>query len=220
MKVRDGSFRATLTLKTAKVADSYTKESQLTLFKLLFGKSQKYISERVFMSRGHLTPNADFVFSTHRAATFFLVNAIPQFQSINAGNWLSVEDKTRKLAIQEQTILDIYTGVYGQLFLKKRRSDEKEPISLIEGNKVEVPEYVFKIVHNPNTLAAIVFITSNNPFLRKNELNPFCADVCKKAKMDFNEAPSKGLTFCCEYSTFNAVVRFDSLEVTSLLTFT
>lgn len=58
-----------------------------------------FLSKKTFfLSRGHLAPDADFLFSAHQFLTYFYVNVAPQWQSINAGNWLKVEENTRKIA--------------------------------------------------------------------------------------------------------------------------
>lgn len=201
----ESTFRTIFTPPSAKVAKSYTKKSQLARFKRIIGDKQHYIDARNFVARGHAAPDRDFIFSTHRAASFCHVNVIPQFQSINNGNLKDVEGKTRILAILAQTILEIYTGTYGTLFLTNDRGG-KVPITLSDTDQIVVPKYVFKIVFHRSIHAAIVFITSNNPFMKLTEFKPFCKDVCKEAKMSFSQDPRKGLTFCCEYLEFAKVV--------------
>lgn len=74
---------------------------QKRLHKILKSKSlaKKYVKHDKdhFMSRGHLTPKADFVFGCEQAATFHYINAAPQWQIFNGGNWASVEENVRSL---------------------------------------------------------------------------------------------------------------------------
>jgi endonuclease G len=51
--------------------------------------------------RGHMAPNADFNDTTENAImTFFIANVWPQTHSVNAGECLSAEKETRRLAIK------------------------------------------------------------------------------------------------------------------------
>lgn len=51
-----------------------------------------------YLSRGHLAPDADMLFSSWKVPTYFFINVAPQWQKINAGNWLKVENEVRKAA--------------------------------------------------------------------------------------------------------------------------
>lgn len=201
----------------AKAVESYHIQSQITHFNKELGRPQRYFTKTSYLARGHLTADADFVFSSGQYATFFLVNTVPTFQSINNGNWKSVELKTRKLADQEQTNLEIYTGGLGQLALLGDTGDDV-PLYLGANNKIEVPEYIFKIVYNPKRKAAIVFVTSNNAFMERNKFQPFCSDVCVEANLGFKQSAKQGFTFCCSYEQFNKFATIRALNVDQLLT--
>lgn len=62
------------------------------------GGADKYISTSSFLSRGHLAPDADFIYNAGQLATYYHVNVAPQWQVFNAGNWLAVETAVRDLA--------------------------------------------------------------------------------------------------------------------------
>lgn len=70
------------------------------LNKLLGGNLGNFVYNENLCARGHLSPDADQYFMQGQLATYFYVNAVPQFQSINGGNWVTVENNVRKLAIQ------------------------------------------------------------------------------------------------------------------------
>lgn len=195
----------------------YRKQEQITHFKKILGRSQHYFTNSSFLSRGHLTPDADFVFTSAQFGTYFYVNVCPQFQSINGGNWNRVENAARQLAAQEQTNLDIYTGTYGQLSLVSSNGD-LVPLYLSETDQIEVPEYLWKIVYNPRTNAAIVFITSNNPFIRRSDIHQLCPDVCQQSGVDFQQSARRGFTYCCTYDSFARQVSTPTLHATHLLT--
>ena len=76
----------------------------------------------LYLARGHLAPNADFIFDSWRDATFHYVNAAPQWQSFNGGpgpsstsparNWATLEDNCRLLAVERGLDLMVYTGIF------------------------------------------------------------------------------------------------------------
>lgn len=195
---------------------NYRKQSQLDHFKALLGSHQHYFTNSSFLSRGHLTPDADFVFSSAQFGTYFYANVCPQFQSINGGNWNRVENIARQLAAQEQASLDIYTGTHGQLTLASSNGD-LVPLYLSETDQIEVPEYLWKIVHNPETHAAIVLITMNNPFARRSDVRVLCTDVCQQSGITFTQNARRGFTYCCTYEDFSRQLSPHSLRVSRLL---
>lgn len=212
-------FKATGIPKLAMIEQNFRKQSQISHFRQLLGQNQPYFTNGTFLSRGHLAPDADFIFSSGQFATYFYANVCPQFQSINAGNWLSIESTTRRLAEQAATNINIYTGTYGQLALSSADGD-LVPLYMSTTKQIEVPKYTWKIVHNPRTQAAIVFITLNNPFSSRRENEPLCPDVCEMAGVNyknFNTA-KKGFTICCTYEAFSQIVSTIDLKARNILT--
>lgn len=195
------SFKIDGIPKRAKAEVNYRKQAQIEHFKSVLGRNQNYFTNSSFLSRGHLTPDADFVFTSAQFATYFYANVCPQFQTINGGNWARVENIARQLANQEQTDLDIYTGTHGQLALPSSSGD-LVPLYLSETDQIEVPEYLWKIVHNPRTNAAIVFITYNSPFARRSDVRELCPDVCQQSGITFTQNARRGFTYCCSYTDF------------------
>lgn len=210
------SFKIDGIPKRAKAEVSYRKSAQIEHFRSVLGRSQHYFTNSSFLSRGHLTPDADFVFTSAQFATYFYANVCPQFQSINGGNWNRVENLARQLAQQEQTNLDIYTGTHGQLALPSSSGD-LIPLYLSESDQIEVPEYLWKIVHNPRTNAAIVFITMNNPFARRSDVRELCPDVCQQSGIDFPPNARRGFTYCCSFEDFARRVSVRTLRANRLL---
>lgn len=136
------------------------------------------------------------------------MNAIPQFQSINAGNWLRIESLTRRMAEHFNNDLIVYTGVYNQLKLKNSYGQET-PMYLGEANKIMVPQWIWKVLKNEGANSAIVFVTLNNPFADANEINEFCTNVCERAFLSSKHFQNsrKGYTFCCELADFKLTVK-------------
>ena len=50
-----------------------------------------------YLAKGHLSPDAGFVYNAMQDATYYFVNVAPQFQSFNNGNWKSLESAARDL---------------------------------------------------------------------------------------------------------------------------
>lgn len=182
---------------------AYKRNNQINVFKELFGATQRYINDTSYLSRGHLAADADFVFSSGQFATYFYVNVAPQFQIVNGGNWLRVEKIARNLAMNYETDLTIYSGTLGQLRLPNAAGEQKD-VFLAAGNKIIVPNYFYKIIIDEQAKSGIVFVTSNNPFIARNAIHPFCEDVCVRSGLDMKQFsdPRRGYTFCCEYDDF------------------
>lgn len=173
------------------------------------GSTQKYFNATSFLARGHLTPDADFVFPSAQFSTYFLMNVCPQFQSINAGNWLKVESLTRRIAEHFNNDLTIYTGVYKQLKLKNINVGNNVPLYLGNRDKIPVPEWIWKVLKNEAANSAIVFITLNNPFALANEIQEFCTNVCDRTFLNLKHFQNarKGYTYCCELNEFKSIVK-------------
>lgn len=76
----------------------YTQATQLeTINAELGGNAGKYFdsSKNIYLARGHMGAKADFMYGTQQRATFLFINAAPQWQVFNAGNWARVEDGVR-----------------------------------------------------------------------------------------------------------------------------
>ena len=48
-----------------------------------------------YFAKGHLCPDAGFVYNVMQDATYYFLNVAPQFQSFNNGNWKSLEYAVR-----------------------------------------------------------------------------------------------------------------------------
>ena len=72
----------------------------------------------LYLARGHLAPNADFMNYAWQDSTFTFIDLAPQWQSFNAGNWLDVENGIRYLAEYFYGTLEVWTGTLGLLQLE------------------------------------------------------------------------------------------------------
>lgn len=109
-------------------------------------------------SRGHMAPAGDFKWSDEAMwETFFYVNCCPQDQSLNAGQWNTLEQKVRSWA-RRYGSLTVYTGpivldnAYGR----------------IGYNKVVVPDAFFKaILAGGQAIAFVLYNHNNNESLNR-----------------------------------------------------
>ena len=138
-------------------------------------------------------------------STYFYTNVLPMWQSINNGNWKSVEFIVRRVAHAEGD-LDVWTGGLGILKLSGKSiylsKDSKNSSKFI----IPVPKLLYKIVYNEKTNEALVFITANNPYIA-GEAVPRDYRICKEYQVcsdkfeQFNKK-NEGYTYCCLYRDF------------------
>lgn len=186
---------------------AYNLAQQVRVFENILGskaEAQKYINSKMFMSRGHLAPDGDFLMAAWQWATYYYANVSPQFQSINAGNWLKVERAVRQLAENIGTTLDITTGTHGILTLANT------PVYLDPRNKgIPVPTEFFKIIYEPQSSLAIALVCSNDPFL-ENPPELLCkTDICASNNWsELQDDYKKGFCYCCDPREMSTNVSF------------
>lgn len=211
-------FKTTGLPSNARPSDAYKKATQINHFNDLIGtaQTQVYFASSSYLARGHLTPDADFVFPSAQWSTYFYINTCPQFQSVNAGNWLRVESLARKLAQHYDVEMEIFTGVYDTLELENSFGNLKSMYLTVD-EKYQVPKWMWKIIKNTATNSAIVMITLNDPFRNEDQIEEFCTNVCARAYVDSKHFKTirKGYTFCCELLEFRRVVRTLPPEATA-----
>lgn len=170
----------------------------------------KYLSSTSFLARGHLAPDGDGIFRSWSFTTYWYTNVAPEWQVVNAGNWLRVENAARDKAAALQEDLEIYTGTYGIMTLPDVNNNQVE-ITLEEGGNIEVPKWFWKIIKNPRTNEGIALISLNNPFVTSlTEEEKLCTDNCAYSGW-YQEAYdnfARGYTYCCEVSDLMATVEF------------
>ncbi|CAH2101514.1 unnamed protein product [Euphydryas editha] len=120
----------------------------------------------------------------------------------------------RRRALHSKATLQVYTGGVGVLALPDASSLDKELyLSVDENNNgiVPVPLYMFKVVYEPSTKSAAVFITINSSHFNSTMTDrlTFCDDICDSKQYSWLRWRSNDGThsFCCSYEDF--VKKYD-----------
>jgi endonuclease G len=103
------------------------------------------------LDRGHLTPSADAPNAVAQRETFSLSNMVPQSAELNRGLWSGLESAVRNMALQDG---ELYV-ITGPFFLGQH-------ITKIH-NHVMVPTNIFKLVYDPRSQQAGVYLVKNQP---------------------------------------------------------
>lgn len=207
---RPSTFKTTQIPTNIAAASSFTKANQLKRFTDIFGNSDKaeeYLN-KTFLARGHLSPDGDMIFAAWQWSTYYYINVIPQWQSINNGNWKHIESAVRSKADQLKTNLIVFTGAFDVLKLNNKKIT-------LEPDGLEVPKWSWKIAKNAQNGEAIAFVTYNNPFA--TSVTDICRDICNNSGWDWKERKnfSKGYTLCCDVSELMRIVNKIPLEATA-----
>lgn len=189
---------------TTKINAFYTQKGQTERFEMYFGTDQKYIENYNYLARGHLTPDADYIFGYESLSTYFYVNVAPEYQPVNAGNWLRAEELARKVSDFYRQDMETYNGYMGIISLPDKNGKLID-IYLDDAKEIEAPKYYFKVILRRSNNEGIVFLTHNNVHLDPNvQPEELCTNVCQSTGMYHANFPdtTKGYTYCCSVSEF------------------
>ncbi|XP_050342230.1 uncharacterized protein LOC126768260 [Nymphalis io] len=188
----------------------YTQNNQRNIIGRLVGTNMvgRYITSTQFLARGHLTAKSDHVFASAQRSTFFFINAAPQWQPFNAGNWNNLEQNLRRRIGVAGYNTVIYTGTFGVTQLRDGNGRFVN-IFLESNNRVPVPQYFYKVAYDASRRRGTAFISINNPYYTLAEARglQFCTDRCRNnaAFNWINWQPDRvdiGYSFCCTIADF------------------
>lgn len=164
------------------------------------------------------------MFGSQQRATFWLINAAPQWQSFNSGNWERIEHGVRQLIADRNIVANIYTGTYGILTYNDV-AGLPIPIFLSHdkhnNSVVPVPKLFYKIVINLDRTLGVALIGVNNPFATADEIEEdyvVCDDVADQLlwlKWDRKNI-AKGYTYACEVDQFLQVIEHLPINATNV----
>ncbi|KAK8749199.1 hypothetical protein OTU49_015727, partial [Cherax quadricarinatus] len=160
-----------------------------------------------FLAKGHLAPDADFVYTFEQDATYYYANVVPQWQGINNGNWKRLENDIRDLAKKKKRTLEVWTGTYGTLQLPDANNNHIDLfLGLPEKLKIiPVPALVWKVVHDIKSRQAVAIVgvnelTGKGKAKELSLFQPPCRDLCHELSwIDWDTSDrERGLAFCCQ----------------------
>lgn len=227
---RDGDFSEGVFYNlTLNVNVLYIKKTQARTINRLLGLSntnQKYVNQssaNFFLARGHLTANRDFVYDSQQRSTFYYVNAAPQWQCFNNGNWKTLEENLRSFASKQKLDLVVYTGTYGISTLPHEETGEETQLFLYvtsgRDSAIPVPKFFWKFVYEPKSKNGTVFVGTNNPY--KSEKEFICKDISDAIKWLTwkKDDQISGYSYACAVDDFRKVVNYlPEFKVQGLLT--
>ncbi|XP_069997205.1 uncharacterized protein [Penaeus vannamei] len=208
------SFKSSSGFFSVSMSTCYTQNSQSALMKTLLGDEDLANTilnpgEQLYFAKGHLAPDADFVTEAEQDATYYYINAVPQWQVFNNGNWKYLEFATRDLAEAHGTDLTIYTGGWGVLTLDDINANPVEIYLGLTENKMVVPApaVTWKVVYEESSSRAAAVVGVNNPHITTPP-TPLCSDLCSSLSwidFDVNDL-AHGYTYCCTVEDLRASV--------------
>uniref|UniRef100_A0A6E8W4K9 DNA/RNA non-specific endonuclease domain-containing protein n=1 Tax=Anopheles coluzzii TaxID=1518534 RepID=A0A6E8W4K9_ANOCL len=183
----------------------------------------------IYMARGHIAARADFVYGTEQNATFWFLNAAPQWQNFNGVNWERVESSVRDFVGKRDLELTVYSGTYGVQKLADGNGDYREiwlDFDPVEGRRrAPAPMLYYKILHDEASNAGIALVGVNNVhvpvelILREYVL---CKDIGDEVEWIDWERKNLTIGYCyaCEVNAFNDAIGrpHPQLNVAKLLT--
>merc|ERR1711970_732792 len=152
---------------STKLNKLYSKKAQKSTVTALLGGVTSIEDETIietsssgtdYFAKGHLSPDAAFVYDVEQDATYYYINVAPQFQSFNNGNWKALESSVRDLGKKLGRDLEVVTGTHEILQYKNKKGKNTKIFLEEEKSYVPAPKYYWKVVKDPKTETAAVFI--------------------------------------------------------------
>lgn len=214
------------------VDNLYTNVNQVAMGTKILGSEEQAlkffqpVATDKYLARGHLTAKVEVIYGSQQRGTFWFMNAAPQFQAFNGGNWEAVESSTRRF-FRDRNIVngELYTGTYGVLTLPDINNVQQEIYMYFDENNnglIPAPELYYKIIIDKDTRSGIAIIGINNIYLTAAEVGQYvhCTDISDQidwitwTKNDINF----GYCYACEVNEFARFVgHLPELNVDNVL---
>lgn len=192
--------------------NAFNRGDTFIRFQKLLGYKQTYMDrEKVahIIDRGHMAPSGDFITTNLKRASFNMFNVMPQFNTIDNGNWRSIENWTRHPARAGGPIctgvldcnLDSKIVSHLHCVLQLKGEDDKMvPMFLADNRKIPIPLWTYKILKKQS----LVFLTLNNIYHKGSVRVPveFCNRIQCPKSVKLGTTVPDGITFCCSYNEF------------------
>ncbi|XP_063907831.1 uncharacterized protein LOC135125974 [Zophobas morio] len=196
---------------------------------------EEYLTDAYFLRAGHLAPYEDFFHPFQRDAAYHYVNAAPQWNTFDDGNWRVLEDGVLQVVANGKmgdgvVVTGDATVVTGTLkvgTLVSNATGTPEVVELIlRYGQFPIPRWFWKVVYFGEVDIGAVFFGFNNPYAGlKDEVDAeFVAEICSEDVFESlrakwyldhvdNSGPGLGYMFACSLDlgglldpTINSVV--------------
>ncbi|KAF2884542.1 hypothetical protein ILUMI_21635 [Ignelater luminosus] len=204
-------------VKPDSVSTLYSQKGQRKTINTILGLDESNTSviqpnSNFYLATGHYTPKAEFVYGSQQRLTFYYVNAAPQWQSFNGGNWNTMEANYRDLAFNRGLDFTVYTGTHGISTLPDINGNDQELYLWIsDGTKkgIPVPALFYKVLYEPISQAGIALVGLNNPYKKDIKDDIICKDVCDKVNWLSwkNKNITLGYGYCCEVDDLRKTIK-------------
>ncbi|KAI4457000.1 endonuclease related [Holotrichia oblita] len=185
--------------------------------------SRIYITEddqKYYLARGHLAPKADFIYGPQQDITFYFLNAVPQWNLLNTGNWKILEDDLRRFASIRGIDLKIVTGTSEIFSLPYNFTQQSVELFLntqTSTKTIPIPKFIWKVAYHEVSSKGVAFVGVNNPFL-KEDFNEYtiCRNICRKLNyihINLNYVKN-GYVYCCEVG--DLIKTVSTIPITSV----
>jgi len=162
-----------------------------------------------YFAKGHLAPDAAFIYNLNQDATYYFMNVAPQFQSFNNGNWKALEMNTRDLASSLGHDVTSVTGTHGVLqYADKHGVMTDIYLYLNEATRyVPAPKYYWKVLYDAETDSGVAFIGLNDPHATEAP-EELCDNVCAQMPwVDWSITElDAGYMYCCSVESAKAAI--------------
>ncbi|XP_016985431.1 uncharacterized protein LOC108048967 [Drosophila rhopaloa] len=198
-------------------ANSFSQNYIYTRFVKLYGQSQKFVplitdvkkevktEVKTGINRGHLTDSSSFLFEDQISLTYKVINIVPQFASINGGNWKKISEWLNTLSLNSR--LTVRTGAMDTLqllFKQPNRRNVNKPAYLIDDGKNPVPKWIYKIISSNapdgTRTPMIAFLSYNNDKMDPEPSKTLCTEI--ECPLVFDMSVESGKIKCCNAVTF------------------
>uniref|UniRef100_A0A1A9WCF5 DNA/RNA non-specific endonuclease/pyrophosphatase/phosphodiesterase domain-containing protein n=1 Tax=Glossina brevipalpis TaxID=37001 RepID=A0A1A9WCF5_9MUSC len=181
---------------------AYNKRDIYARFRELLGSQQPFMThneQERRIDRGHLVPVADFITNNMMSSTFKMINVIPQFHSINSGNWNILEEWARNPI---NTPAKVCSGALSSV-LKLPNSNDANVSMYLRNELIPIPLWTFKVVLNSQGVRT-VFLQYNNihDTTPPDIPNDTCLTVPCPPSLNLKDSNFYGYTVCCEQKHF------------------
>lgn len=181
-----------------------------------------------FLARGHLAARSDFIFGSQQRATFYFMNAAPQWHSFNSGNWERIESGLKVFVANRNIFTDMYTGTFGIQQLADANGVEHELYLDFDRNGnglIPVPKYFYKIIIDQESGRGLAFVGVNNPHATSADIASgkytLCTDVSDRVNfINWNQQNlAMGYSYACDVNELVSVLGHlpTSVRATGLL---